>query len=995
MRRISLALALLGAVAAAGCGGAGSKSPSSSGGNKGVEDTTWKLVVRGEGAFLDPATNTTIILPKGGVITSDVGGINCGAVGTTLNKVCEVMLPYGTAVTLTATPNIAGWAHGWAGACTGTGGCSFTMNDTQFVGVRFAADTAGLGAHPGFTDPAIHGQEFFKVVDIDGNFLTTATGLPATGFLCTACHGGAALTGAGIAPSCASCHNWPISKGGHFDAAGAMAGHNGTGCGRCHNSDNFRDFTGADGSSSEAQSAASVAYISGQTQFLDGLSTVAGPAKDPNRTPGQMHCNTCHNSTTDAHFGSWADKKVFVRNVTLTLDGVTALCAQCHDGARPQYNAAQLDWVLGLPSNAAVGADQQLVASNATVRAHYLPAAATMYGKEVGNWSQYSGMNYTGRNPHGGKAQCTFCHDAHDGTLPADGTGALQVGGKCGVCHFEGTARITTMAKLEEVRQYGFEGDIDGNGAAESLQVEIAGLQATLYTAIQTYADKVVGTKICNIIPAAGTTNPDNKLYVWDGSTPCATTMTAYNKYTPRLLKAAYNFLMSQNDFGSWAHNPRYAIEVLFDTITDLNAGLVAKGFGAVPFGAAKRSFGGHFGAADAASPYSAFVYHGAPQGFTSEACYQCHGGQGGFEAYLAVDPAALTSRTVPAVITDANKVTGMQCGTCHTFGDNMKGVRSAESIGTVYFPPQKGSPPPANQNVVAVAATNLPNSVALCGSCHSGRENGASIDIKIGTTTNNVWSLSFVNPHYLGAAGMMLGSTAGVMYQFPGMNYVATPAFWNNPVSNTNGPHGSPHGAACVKCHDPRDSEHSFAVDLSKTVVDGTFYGAANTKACDGCHAGGYSLAPKITEFYDASAELYTAIRNYAVDPVNLASIQTAVDKTKIKDSAGNVIYTVVGSTVTGVCYNGSANPYFFVEISGVCADGTANAPNPAVSFGKFNPTLLKAAYNYQWTQKEPGAWAHNEFYVMEEIFDSITSLGATPTFTVTASTTDTTLNR
>ena len=315
-----------------------------------------------------------------------------------------------------------------------------------------------------------------------------------------------------------------------------MKGHAGAGCGRCHNSDNFRDFTGADGTFAEAEYAASVAFITGQSQALDGISA----GTDLSRTPGQMHCNTCHNTKTDPAFGGSPAKKVFARGNVVTLDGVSAICAQCHDGARPGYNAPQIDWVLAVTSNAAVTADQQLVANNATVRAHFLPAASTLYGEEAGNWYQYKNQNYTGRNPHGGKNQCTFCHDAHDGSLPVSGLGALQVGGKCGGCHFdEAGAPITTFAQLEDVRQYGFEGDIDGDTAQEPLKAEIAGLQAKLYEAIQTYADKVVGTTICNIIPADRTGASDNKFYIWDGVTPCATTMTAYNKFTPRLAEGS------------------------------------------------------------------------------------------------------------------------------------------------------------------------------------------------------------------------------------------------------------------------------------------------------------------------------------------------------------------------------------------------------------------------------------------------------------------------
>jgi hypothetical protein len=41
------------------------------------------------------------------------------------------------------------------------------------------------------------------------------------------------------------------------------------------------------------------------------------------------------------------------------------------------------------------------------------------------------------------------------------------------------------------------------------------------------------------------------------------------------------------------------------------------------------------------------------------------------------------------------------------------------------------------------------------------------------------------------------------------------------------------------------------------------------------------------------------------------------------------------------------------------------------------MNPTLAKAAYNYQFYAKEPGAWAHNFDYMAELLIDSIQALG------------------
>jgi hypothetical protein len=41
----------------------------------------------------------------------------------------------------------------------------------------------------------------------------------------------------------------------------------------------------------------------------------------------------------------------------------------------------------------------------------------------------------------------------------------------------------------------------------------------------------------------------------------------AYNKWTPNLLRAAYNYQWFVKDPGAFAHNPKYAIQVLYDTV--------------------------------------------------------------------------------------------------------------------------------------------------------------------------------------------------------------------------------------------------------------------------------------------------------------------------------------------------------------------------------------------------------------------------------------------
>jgi hypothetical protein len=1037
MRRITLALALLGAVAAAGCSSSSSNDSAGSGAPVKHGDfspqTNPALHVaafmsqcqtpKAAGAYTCTACHGANLLggagPSCATCHAAPGADACGSTHSTDGSFINPM----------------NHGQGWISNSSECRSC----HGADTAGTAFAPacnKCHGMPHTPG--GYSSHAPDF--LVQLDAISATTVISSTSVGFTvsCTGCHGSGAdwwkLQGAfpGYqAPSCAKCHAYPTT--GHF----AASGHNSGVCARCHTGDGFRDLIGADGSTVDVlnvQYGSSAGAATQRTSFNSGF-----------------RCNACHNGATVLGGGSLNQHKFPSGNV-LTLDGKTAICAQCHDGGRPGYEISQV--AAQLAGNA--GPDAQLATTaNKTVRAHYFPAASTLYGKEAANWAQYAGMNYTGRNDHGGQNGCVFCHDAHTGDLPADGAAANQIGGKCGVCHFnEAGATISTLAELQETRQFGFEGDIDGNGAEESLQVEINGLGSTLYQAIQAYAANVSNTPICNPTPT------DNKVYVQANTTDACGTganATAYNKFTPRLLNAVYNFLMYQQDPGTWAHNPRYTIEVLFDAITDLNAGLTAAGKTPVLF-SGKRSFDGHFGAADAATPYAPFVYHGAPQGFTSAACYQCHGGQGGFGTYLAGAPAALTS----SVMTPGNKVTGMQCGTCHALtGADMKTLRS--DIAAVYFPPQKEAPASQNpsMNVTVVAGSAVPEGFALCGSCHSGREsmqsvlnklsysgaatggtattvtfrtapvtfygkdafkgalltftsgalNGTAVTVTgttAGTTSapdttltfatqanvpaagdtftvafdDTTFKTSFLNPHYLGAAGVMMGTDAKMLFEYPGKTYSSKPIFWNPTTSSANGPYGSPHGAKCIGCHNPLanpGTAHSFVIDLNATVPAGKYLGShpvayngvaenpgdTNAFPCAGCHSGAYALSgpgrPK-EEFEAARDQLYAAIQSYAA--ANSAS-----------------------TGVAGICYNAAANPYFFNLVGGVCQDGIANAPSTAASFGAFNAKLLKAAFNYQWTQKEPGAWAHNEYYVMQVIYDSIVDLGGTSTFMVNAS--------
>jgi hypothetical protein len=111
--------------------------------------------------------------------------------------------------------------------------------------------------------------------------------------------------------------------------------------------------------------------------------------------------------------------------------------------------------------------------------------------------------------------------------------------------------------------------DYNGNGdVTEGIRQEYRALRDVLYAEIQAYAKTTAGTGITYnpdaypywFVDADGDDKADEK----DGSP------VGYSTWTPRLLKAAYNFNFMRKNPGAGVHNAKYAIQILFDSIEDL-----------------------------------------------------------------------------------------------------------------------------------------------------------------------------------------------------------------------------------------------------------------------------------------------------------------------------------------------------------------------------------------------------------------------------------------
>jgi hypothetical protein len=216
------------------------------------------------------------------------------------------------------------------------------------------------------------------------------------------------------------------------------------------------------------------------------------------------------------------------------------------------------------------------------INIHYYAATATKYGTLTKGGYEYEGKSYDGRFDHvEGFQTCINCHEPHTQQVKVEA---------CMECH-EG---VESVEDLKNVRMNGSLVDYDGDGdLEEGIAFEIAGLQELLYQAIQAYGTDVNGAPIVYDAHAYPYFfNDDGNGEVDDGE---AVFPNAYASWTPRLLKAAYNYQVSQKDPGAFAHGGKYIIQLLYDSIEDLNTG--------IDISAAHRIDHGHFAGSEEAFP--------------------------------------------------------------------------------------------------------------------------------------------------------------------------------------------------------------------------------------------------------------------------------------------------------------------------------------------------------------------------------------------------------
>jgi hypothetical protein len=287
----------------------------------------------------------------------------------------------------------------------------------------------------------------------------------------------------------------------------------------------------------------------------------------------------------------------------------------------------------------------------------------------------------------------------------------------------------------------------------------------------------------------------------------------------------------------------------------------------------------------------------------------------------------------------------GLDCVACHGAPTQFAYVFDA-TVGAVEFPSGESviydgvcdeasdnAGDPCTDDIECTNGGCIENDSNLCMSCHQGRYSKFQVDEVIAATDppNGPYELPAIHSYAAGA--ILFGTDVMGGYEYATKTYVGQNTFMFSP-------HPSNGLDNCVGCHmnaDPLDDKnHTF---LPK-VTD-----------CNGCHNPG-----------DTFPTLNGSPKN------NYDDIQTLFGELLplIEDYAE----TTLGMPIVYADHY----PWW-------CNAGSpCNGGNPYVS---FDAKLLKATYNYQLGQREPGGYIHNGDYVKQLLIDSILDLDGTPSVT------------
>jgi len=259
-------------------------------------------------------------------------------------------------------------------------------------------------------------------------------------------------------------------------------------------------------------------YLTGGTQ---------APRLIPPTERNFLNCNTCHDSAAPAaqEHVRQLDNVVFPSGLSVTTGGNSKVCFNCHAG---RNSKASVD--AAVPTGGFYNFGD--------VDPHLLPVAALLYGPLAQGGYEYAGKEYSNvfSTPHIA-ISCVACH------MAAGPAGNWNLGGHA-LSMTDGSAQNTTSCSSFRCHGEVTSFDVRGTDRQGTLNSLLALLDSALATEGVVKASPFVYPYFTNITTQAG-------------------------------LRAAYNYKFVFNDPGAYVHNWWYAAELLYDSLDELDDGVL------------------------------------------------------------------------------------------------------------------------------------------------------------------------------------------------------------------------------------------------------------------------------------------------------------------------------------------------------------------------------------------------------------------------------------
>lgn len=289
-----------------------------------------------------------------------------------------------------------------------------------------------------------------------------------------------------------------------------------------------------------------------------------------------------------------------------------------------------------------------------------------------------------------------------------------------------------------------------------------------------------------------------------------------------------------------------------------------------------------------------------------------------------------------------------LTCDACHSSNDFKKSVRT---LSTAFVAPYT---PSLSASAAFPAGTVIGNS-QLCIPCHAGLASGQSVT---NLPDANMGNVSFINSHYMAAAGIMYVKAGYTDFIDPATVIGASTYGKSLTSTDDGGAISSTHrklgtapmatdshvggqsmisGGPCVVCHMPK-AGHTWEIN-----------GAAFDEICVKCHTAEGAITLTAANFKAVFIEEQSAVFQ---DALNLA------------------LATL--SSKYNITYNQAAYPYFYdnsLSPVGAVKDWTRGGTLSAAEAKK----LMGACFNINILKREPAAYAHARTYSRRLIYDTI----------------------